>query len=364
MRAGRNLGWIKDPTKTTNSSGMWNLNEINNHINNGNWPKLNESPNQYNLGAAYINYISQGLKPRYDIGAAYLNLAGTKNPNLHLGQTYLNVAVNSIDSADFTTPSAPSNVVPSIMGLSGGKYVSLDFTAPSGPITNYLVQFSTDNGSTWTSVSKPISAGKIELLDLAPKTSHVFRVAAANYAGTSSYSSQSSSITTGNNFPYATLGHLRGQFTAGADTTQMTNGNLLTFPITGDQSSIYSSISYSLGTVASYGFIAIGYFVPPTTGTYTFFTSSDDGSAVWVGDIAEAVSGRNLTNAVLNNNATGTQGNIKRNGSTTLNAGTAYAIRIVHRTIGGGENLTFSWSGPGISETTNLSQYFYGINSF
>jgi len=92
MRAGRNLGWIKDPTKTTNSSGMWNLNEINNHINNGNWPKLNESPNEYHVGAAYINYISQGLKPRYDIGAAYINFATINNPNLHLGIAYLNAA--------------------------------------------------------------------------------------------------------------------------------------------------------------------------------------------------------------------------------------------------------------------------------
>ena len=346
MRAGKNFIRPKEPTRTTNLDGLWSLNEINNHINNNNWPKLNESPNQYNIGAAYINYISQVLKPRYDIGFAYLN-----------------VAVNSINTADFTTPSAPSNVVPVIVGLAGGKYVSLDFTAPSGPVTNYLVQFSTDNGSTWTSVNKPISAGKIELLDLAPKTSYVFRVAASNYAGTSSYSSQSSSITTGNNFPYATLGHLRGQFTAGADNTQMTNGNSLTFPITGN--SEYSTIIYNtISSIASYAFIAIGYFVPPTTGTYTFFTSSDDGSAVWVGDIAEAVSGRDLTNAVLNNNATGAQGNTKRSGSITLNAGTAYAIRIVHRTTGGGDNLTFSWSGPGISETTNLSQYFYGVNSF
>jgi hypothetical protein len=346
-RAGKNFVYPKDPTRTTNLDGLWNLNEINNHINNDKWPdsNLNTSRNQYHVGAAYINYLAQGLKPRYDIGAAYLN-----------------VAVNSINSADFTTPSAPSNVVASILGPSGSKYVSLDFTAPSGPITNYLAQFSTDNGSTWTSVSKPISAGKIEIFDLIPKTSYVFRVAAANYAGTSSYSSPSSSITTGNNFPYAVLGHLRGQFTAGADSAQMTSGNLLTFPITDPIQ--YSSISYSLGSNLVYGFVAIGYFVPPTTGTYTFFTSSDDGSAVWVGDIAEAVSGRNLTNAVLNNNATGTQGNTKRSGSTTLSAGTAYAIRIVHRTGGGGENLTFSWSGPGISERTDLSQYFYGINSF
>ena len=92
-RAGKNFFNPKEPTRTTNLDGLWNLNEVNTHIKNDNWPdsNLNTSRNQYNIGAAYINYISQGLKPRYDIGAAYLNLAGTKNPNLHLGFTYLNI---------------------------------------------------------------------------------------------------------------------------------------------------------------------------------------------------------------------------------------------------------------------------------
>ena len=74
IRAGKNFLNPKEPTKTSNLDGFWNLNEINNHINNGNWPDLNISPNQYNIGAAYLNYISQGLKPRYDIGAIYLNI--------------------------------------------------------------------------------------------------------------------------------------------------------------------------------------------------------------------------------------------------------------------------------------------------
>jgi hypothetical protein len=89
-RAGKNFVNTKEPTRTTNLDGLWNLNEINNHINNDKWPRLNESPNEYNVGAAYINYIAQGLKPRYDIGAAYLNVIHS-DPKLNIGSAYLNI---------------------------------------------------------------------------------------------------------------------------------------------------------------------------------------------------------------------------------------------------------------------------------
>jgi hypothetical protein len=108
----------------------------------------------------------------------------------------------------------------------------------------------------------------------------------------------------------------------------------------------------------NYGFIAIGYFRPPTTGTYNFYTSSDDGSGVWIGDIASATSGRNTGNAVLNNNLGGGQGNTRRDGSTTLTGGIWYPIRIVHEEGGGGDNLTFGWSGPSLGETTDLSVHY------
>lgn len=35
-----------------------------------------------------------------------------------------------------------------------------------------------------------------------------------------------------------------------------------------------------------------------------------------------------------------------------------YGVRIDHEEGTGGDNLTFSWSGPGIAETTDLSTYF------
>jgi hypothetical protein len=55
-------------------------------------------------------------------------------------------------------------------------------------------------------------------------------------------------------------------------------------------------------------------------------------------------------------------GRIGSAGTISLTANTYYPIRIVHEEIQGGDNLTFSWAGPGISETTDLTQYFYSIS--
>lgn len=157
-----------------------------------------------------------------------------------------------------------------------------------------------------------------------------------------------------------TQGGLYGQYFSGDWRGTISTGNIGTLPLSAP--TLYTSISY--GSRADYyGFIAIGYFMPPTTGTYNFWTSSDDGSGVWIGDIASASSGRTTANAVVNNNMGGGQGDTKRGGSISLTAGQAYPIRIVHEEGGGGDNLTFSWSGPGISETTNLAQYFYYYQS-
>ena len=150
---------------------------------------------------------------------------------------------------------------------------------------------------------------------------------------------------------------LIGQFFPGvAYRSSLPNGNVGGLPLTSPTT--YSSISY-INQGDLYGFLAIGYFKPPTTGTYTFFTSSDDSSGVWIGDLASATNGRTAANAVVNNGLGGPgQGDTKRSGTISLTAGVWYPIRIAHEEGGGGDNLTFSWSGPGISETTSLSDYF------
>jgi hypothetical protein len=93
---------------------------------------------------------------------------------------------------------------------------------------------------------------------------------------------------------------LAGKFFNGSWRATIATGNIGTLPLTttNDSSNVtgttglpsadhrygvnlWPSIAYGNSIGDNYGFIAIGYFTPPTTGSYTFYTSSDDYSGVW-----------------------------------------------------------------------------------
>ena len=100
----------------------------------------------------------------------------------------------------------------------------------------------------------------------------------------------------------------------------------------------------------------LGYFLPSTTETYTFFTSSDDASYVWVG--SNAVSGFTTGNATVNNG--GLHGNQERSGTASLTTGVYYPIRIQFGEQGGGDVMTFNYSTPTITKTTTVTgRVFY-----
>ena len=95
----------------------------------------------------------------------------------------------------------------------------------------------------------------------------------------------------------------------------------------------------------------LGYFKPTTTETYTFFTSSDDASYVWIG--ANAQAGFTTGNATVNNG--GLHGNLEKFGTIALTAGVYYPIRIQFGELSGGDVMTFSYSTPTITKTTNVT---------
>ena len=95
----------------------------------------------------------------------------------------------------------------------------------------------------------------------------------------------------------------------------------------------------------------LGYFKPTTTETYTFFTSSDDASYVWVG--SNSISGFTTTNSTVNNG--GLHGTQERSGTIALTAGTYYPLRIQFGELSGGDVMTFSYSTPTITKTTNVT---------
>jgi hypothetical protein len=100
----------------------------------------------------------------------------------------------------------------------------------------------------------------------------------------------------------------------------------------------------------------LGYFVPATTETYTFFTTSDDGSYLWIG--STAVSGFTTANALVNNG--GTHAAQEASGSIALIAGVRYAIRIQTGNGGGPGTHSTSFSTPTIAKTSTFAgRIFY-----
>jgi len=86
----------------------------------------------------------------------------------------------------------------------------------------------------------------------------------------------------------------------------------------------------------------------PTTGTYTFYTASDDGSKLYVDGTQ-----------VVNND--GLHGVIESSGQITLTEG-SHDFEVVFFEKGGGEALTVRWQGPGISKQIIPNSAF--INSY
>jgi hypothetical protein len=87
----------------------------------------------------------------------------------------------------------------------------------------------------------------------------------------------------------------------------------------------------------NFGLRFTGYIDVPTDGAYTFYTTSDDGSKLFIG-----------TTEVVNND--GVHASQERSGTIGLKAG-KHAIRVEFFEVGGGEVLEVRYSGPGIAKT-------------
>ena len=86
----------------------------------------------------------------------------------------------------------------------------------------------------------------------------------------------------------------------------------------------------------NFGFVFTGYVEAPSDGIYTFYTTSDDGSRLYIGD----------TMVVDNDGSHGAQ---ERSGSIRLGAG-KHAIKMTYYQGGGPFSFSASWSGPGTAK--------------
>lgn len=101
----------------------------------------------------------------------------------------------------------------------------------------------------------------------------------------------------------------------------------------------------------NYGSTLRGYVIPPATGSYRFWISSDDSSQLRLSTSATpsgAVSIASLSG--WSNRYVWPDSGSQMSGLITLTAGQPYYIEARHKEGGGGDHVSVAWSGPGISK--------------
>lgn len=156
---------------------------------------------------------------------------------------------------------------------------------------------------------------------------------AGNHGGNTSYTDTATLQSSGNNKP--TSGRGVYNFTniaRGTSNNQLVDGN------------------------NSYSVLWLGYFFTGNnTGTFTFYTNSDDGSYLWIGP--NATSGYTATNALVKNG--GDHPMQTQSGTITLNANTYYPIRILFGENGGGDDIAIYFNLPGTSTNIYIGKDYY-----
>jgi hypothetical protein len=145
-----------------------------------------------NTGSTATTYSDSGLKPStpYTYRVSTINPVGTSSPSTTASATTFSVVSSS--------PTPPTGLTATAVSSS---QINLSWNAPTdnggSPITGYMIERSTDGGSSW---SPPVNTGSTATsyfdTGLSPSTAYTYRVSAINSAGTSQPSNTASATTT------------------------------------------------------------------------------------------------------------------------------------------------------------------------
>ena len=93
---------------------------------------------------------------------------------------------------------------------------------------------------------------------------------------------------------------------------------------------------------------------PPTTGSYTFYISSDDSSQLWFNASGSTVTGDKQIASVSGYTTAGvyTTQSTQTSAAFALTAGQSYYIEALQKQNDGGDFLQVAWSGPNITTPT------------
>lgn len=105
----------------------------------------------------------------------------------------------------------------------------------------------------------------------------------------------------------------------------------------------------NLGQVAYFGIRWTGKIYIPTTGSYTFYTQSDDGVRLWINDLSTPVIDNWTLHASTENTTT----------TITLNAGQYYDVKMEYYENAGYSQAELRWQGPSITKALIPQIYLF-----
>ncbi len=234
------------------------------------------------------------------------------------GSDYSNEA-STTTVADNQAPSAPQNLIAANSTRSSIR-VQWDPATDNVGVVEYQVFM--DGNLVGTTANTHFTAE-----GLIAKTSHTFYVLAKDAAGNiSSPSNQitAASINSGLFYTYYHVTGIKTVLDIESKATFIKSGHLNNFSLSPKERN------------DGIAFIYEGNITIPTSGQYTFYLSSDDGSRLYI-DGQEII------------NHDGDHGCTEKSSNVTLAAGT-YPIKVMFYEAGGGECLNVRWQGPGISK--------------
>ena len=104
-----------------------------------------------------------------------------------------------------------------------------------------------------------------------------------------------------------------------------------------------------------YSYMWTGKFFAPTSGVYTFTTTSDDSSLFWLG--TSAVTGYTVANSLVNNS--GVHASRAISNTAVLTGGIYYDTRVMFGENAGGANMTLNYTLPLASSALDGLGYYY-----
>ncbi len=250
---------------------------------------------------------------------------------------YVTIPDSSFTSAYVPAGTAPKAPVQIKALATAYNKVDITWVDSSNNETGFEIYRSTSLSGSYSIVTTT-SANVTSFVDstVAPSTTYYYKVQAVNLYGASGFDPKS-------------LGGITYSYYS-----SYTASNLATLPtLTPSATGVINNVSLSPATATTnFAFKYAGSIKVPATGTYTFYTASDDGSDLYIG-------GFDSTHLVVRNDFL--QGTTERSGTVTLTAG-SYPFYATYFQQGGSYVMTTSYAGPGITKAAIPDSAFANAN--